>query len=308
MLGVALGLGVLLAMPQLLLAWWYAPRSIRASQTASEKQSMGNCSPLMLLRGLLCPRWRGQADGVFHPEINCYIGYVALGLAWFSPWSWWHGVLLVSVLLAMGKHTPLFRWTHWGHLRIPARYCYGINLSLAFLAIQGFHVVSQWLTETQLTLLVLLQAWDLAMNVGALIPTTPYCQRWEQPARVFNTPLTRCLMRITHGYRVSGLSYPLRTGQVNRIRTLGYNGGSQAQWMAAWRGDTNPFGSGAHDWFQLASDSPRLDQYGVKYAITRRPLRAPKWRLTSFPHVWENHQVTQPIKDWHALREARHPV
>ena len=149
------------------------------------------------------------------------------------------------------------------------------------LAIQGYLYLSTYLTDRQLGILLLLQAWDLSMSVGRLIPTDPYCQRWERPETAYSSPLATFLTGKSG--RVSGLPYPLRTGQVNRIKTLGYNGGSQAQWMADLRGDPNPNGSGAHDWFALEEDSDKLDWYGVEYAYTYRPLKQPKWEPTPIP-------------------------
>mgnify|MGYP001561317547 CR=1 FL=1 len=305
---LSLGLGFLIASPQLIMSLRYWPQSRRARQGYADKVAVGNSSWKSLLHGLFLPRTKQWLDGVYYTEYCCYVGYVGLLTACVAPLSYWHGVLLLAILLAMGKHTPLFHWTAWLHLRIPARYCYFINLSLAMLAIHGYIYLSTILTVTQLGILLALQVWDLAMNVSQLMPMNPYCQRWERPSRAFQTPLTRWLTSRAFGKRVSGLPYPLRTGQVNRIRTLGYNGGSQAQWMADLRDDPNPLGSGAHDWFSLAEDSSKLDWYGVKYAYTYRPLKLPKWEPTPIPHLYRNRYVCHTIPEWDALRSDWHTV
>lgn len=307
MLGLvgSLAIGLLIASPQLWQSLRYWPLARRSHQGYQEKIAVGNASLRAIWYGIFLPRTTRWFDGVYYAEYCSYVGYTGLLVACLAPLSLWHGILLVSILLAIGKHTPIFRWTHWFHLRIPARYCYFINLSLAMLALQGYIALSHALTETQLGMLLLLQAWDLAMNVGRLIPTDPYCQRWERPSQAFSDkPLIRYENEghKVSVYRVSGLPYPLRTGQVNRMYTLGYNGGSQAQWMADLRGDPNPNGSGAHDWFALEEDSSKLDWYGVGYAYTYRPLKPPKWESTPIPHLYRNTHVGQEVPSWDALR------
>jgi hypothetical protein len=245
---------------------------------------IGNISLWHQLRQSACPT-TAPIDGVFGTEAVTFIGLPALCLAPFAGASWWWVVLIVSSLLAMGHRTPLFRWTHWLHQRIPARYTYVVGLSLAMLALAGY----QSFSAAGQRLVLLLQGLSLLFTLPRLWPMTPYCQRWECPSQAFDTPLTRFLS--AKNGRVSGLPYPLRTGQINRIRTLGYNGGSQSQAMAQARGDPNPHGSGAHDWFALKEDGPALDAYGVRYAYTYRRLSG-TWRPTSIPHLYENRRLS----------------
>ena len=291
MLVLALGLGFLIASPQLWTAWWYYPRSIRSGKTAVQKMDIGNIPLSRMLRNLVAPTVE-PVDGVFGPEAMTFIGIPALSCTFFSGGSWWWVVAGLSAVLAAGCHTPVFRWTHRVHLRCPARYTYFVGLSLAFLAVEGFRHLP---TKTQ-GLVLLLQSLSLLLTLPRLWPMLPYVQRWERPSRALDTPLTRFLSEPKQTGRVSGLPYPLRTGQVNRIQTLGYNGGSQARWMAAFRQDTNPNGSGAHDWFALNEDGKRLDRYGVRWAYTYRSLTG-KWHPTSIPHFYEN-TLVQVAPDW----------
>lgn len=292
MLIVALGLGFLIASPQLLAAWRYYPRSIRSSSSASDKQAIGNIPVLEQLKRAMGIGLDQPCDGVFGPEANTFVGLPAVILTFLSPPSPWHIILITSLLLASGKHTPLFRLTSKLHLRIPARYCYFTALSLAFLAIDS---LASFPVALQL-IVTLLQAWSLVLLVPQSFPMEPYVQRWNYPSRAFCTPLTQFFGSQPGAYRVSGLPYPLRTGQINRIHTLGYNGGSQAKWMAKFRNDTNPHGSGAHDWFMTQEDGKKLDEYGVRFAYTYRPL-SDKWKPTMIPHLYENSDVMQ-YKEW----------
>jgi hypothetical protein len=73
--------------------------------------------------------------------------------------------------------------------------------------------------------------------------------------------------------------------------------------MAQFREDTNPNGSGAHDWFALNEDGEQLDKYGVRYAYTYRPLSG-KWQPTPIPHLYENGLAKTPLS-WEAMRDVR---
>ena len=176
----------------------------------------------------------------------------------------------------MGKYTHLFRWSHWLHLRIPARYLYVVSLSIGMLGWSGLTELPSRIWP----MLILLQAWDLIANVGLLIPIHPFVQRWDWPERVRHHPLRPVL----HGLpgRVSGLPYPHRTGYFLRVQTLRYNGHSRTQRMATLRPQ-----EGGHDWFEHQSDGPALDQYGIQWAVTMRPLRG-KWESTTLPHLYRN--------------------
>ena len=135
-----------------------------------------------------------------------------------------------------------------------------------------------------LGLALCLTATDLLFASSYLWPMRPYCQRWERPSKVFDTPLTRFLAKVKPQGHPSGLPYPLRTGQVNRIRTLGYAGASCPQWMRDTR-------RGTHDWFLEDADGKQLDDYNVRFAYTYRPLRG-KWKTTPIPHQYQNSDIS----------------
>ena len=235
-------------------------------------------------------------DGIFYPEASVYLGWLGLvgvGCAVASgTGSVWHGIGLGAFLLATGRYTPAFRLAAMWSLRIPARYCYFFSLALVFISLHGWH--SLQLPVNAMVLILLLQSWDLCMNTSRLWPMR-YTQRWERPSDAFNTPLTRYLQQHLGGHRVAGLPFPNTTGQLHGFRTLGYNGGAQASWMARFRGDTTANGGGGHDLFAYGEEPNWTDWYGVRYAYTQRPLKPPRWKQTPIPHLWENTQVAAHV-------------
>ena len=304
-LSLATALGMLIAWPQLWQTWHYYPCSIRHGKTYAQKTDIGNLSLRRLLLGGLTTRLHDVPDGVFYPEACWYIGLVGLGSACYAFWIgvvpvWLVVVLGCAVCLSTGRRTPTNRLFAWAYWRIPARFTYVIGLVMAWCAVLAFQHLSLRIPDRVVWVLLLLQMFDLVMNLPQVLPMQPFVQRWERPERAFGGTLPQFLRLHSQGYRVSGLPYPLRTGQVNRIMTLGYNGGSQAQWMATFRHDLTPNGSGAHDWFALNEDGKALDTYGVRYAYTMRPLQRvhSKWQPTSIPHLYENTHANA-AQPWH---------
>lgn len=300
---LALALAGLLAAPQLLATGNYYSTTIRARQSAQDKMQRGNVSLLACCRKLLWPQAVSRIDGLHPPEVQPSPGLPALVFACAAPFSFWHVSLLVSLLLSGGRYLPLFRWTHWLHLRIPARYTYLTGCSLAFLSIEGLASLSRSLPPSTMACLVLLQGWYLLTIHARLLPALPWVQRWERPSRTLHHPLIRWL-GAAPSFRVSGLPYPYRAGSLIHLLTLGYAGGAQPQWMADFRHDDNPSGTGASDWFQLREDSDDLDWYGVGYAYSFRPLhRLPsgRWLRTPMAHLYRNHYV-QSVRSWQEVQ------
>lgn len=315
MLVLALALGVVIGLPQGLPAVRYYPQSIRARKTAAEKQAIGSVPMWNLMWGGLWPFKNDLVDGVFYPECCWFVGWPALLLVCVWPSAFWCSIALLSALLALGRHTPCFRWSSRLHLRIPARYTYFMSISLAMSSVWALSMAERLFTPTMMAMWCLAQSLSLIHLTSRLWPMHPYVQRWERPSAAFDNALTRFLSAAPQG-RVSGLSYPLRTGQINHIHTLGYNGGSQPRWMAAFRQDANPNGSGGHDWFAGENQSSLdMDWYGVRYAYTYRPLPLPRWKPTPIAHLYENTQCYEgDARTWeevarrYASRPDRQPV
>jgi len=282
---------------QIALTRWYLPKSIRSGKSYADKTRLGKIPFSASLRGLVCPRWRGQVDGVFHHEIVAYVGAGGLIMALLSRDAVLWGVCFALLLLSRGGR--LFRALSPIMMRIPARWLYFVAVTLTFMAV----VTLTTLPLPWIKVLVLLQCWDLIMNTSQFMTIEPFSQRWERPSEVFNSPLVDFLKENLGQHRISGLPYPLRTGQLHGFKTLGYNGGAQLKAMAAFRYDSNPDGSGAHSWFDLyyQEADTRLDWYGVKYLFTYRRLNPQWWRETPIPHLYENPRIVQHVPDWEAL-------
>ena len=286
MLGVvgALVLAAVIALPQLVATVRYFPTCVRSEQTAQEKQALGNVPFWAVVRRLLGLERYRWVDGVAPSETTCYPGAITLVGAVFAPICWWHGVVLVSVLLSMGRHTPLFGWTHRFHLRLPCRYLALTNLSLVVLGLRGWTALG--LTETQWAVVTLLTAWEMLVRWPALTPTTPYCQRWMRPSDALAQPVAQYLQAHLTDRRVSGLTYPHRTGLLLQVRTLGYNGAARPRWMATLRPQEGHGG--------------RVP--GVQYVYSTRPV--PNSRPTPIRHLYEL-DSTDSVPTWDDLAHGR---
>ena len=283
---LAYALGLLIALPQLIPALRYFPKSIRNGSSTQDKASIGSVPVLRLLKGLVTTRTHDQVDGVFYPEACGYVGVIGLLAALFSP-SWHQWVLvIVAGVLTLGRRTPVFRWCAPLMLRIPARMVYFVGFGLVFMAVSGLATLH--LTQQALLVICLLQAWDLCMNTSRLWPMEPFVQRWERPSKALAHPVVAFLKKNLGNHRVSGLPFPLTTGQLCQFRSLGYNGGSGLKSMATLRGTLdNPMGGGGHSWFETREDGELNDSWGVKYAYSYRKLDPLRWKETSVKNLYE---------------------
>lgn len=278
-------LGGLIGLPQLIPFLNYLPKTIRTRPPGDK-----GIIPAWHLLSLFVPKLfrLSKVSGVGYWEMNYYVGIVPLVLLLLYASKsavWLLGIVSLTLMLgAFRRHLP----------RIPARWCFSFQFALGWLATVAFNnccIDSKvWLS------LILLQAFDLWLNNSFLTVTSPFSELPKKPSLAFNTRLTRFLEANLGDARVSGLPYPLFTGHVNRLRTLGYSGGMQTKEMAAFRGDTNPDGSGEHDWFQSHThkDDDRLTRYGVKYAFSRKRLA---WPATSVRNLYENPQYSAVHRD-----------
>src|ERR1700690_853851 len=113
--------------------------------------------------------------------------------------------------------------------RIPARWCWSFQFALGWMAVSGLHNLR--LTNNTLICLCLIQTFDLLWHNWNLIPTRPYSELYNRPSLAFRGSLARFLEENLGQDRVSGLPYPLFTGHINELRTLGYCGGMQLKLM-----------------------------------------------------------------------------
>lgn len=265
-----LPIGTLIGLPQLIPFLRYVPKTIRTNKVSS----IGKIKLFHLIT-LIFPGLNKPSDIGFW-ETSCYVGIIPLVLIASSKvtsLSWMLGV--ASYLLAMGafsQHLP----------RIPARWLWTFQFSLGWIAVRSMEQVTHLLTPMALLCLVFIQAFDSWYH-NRLWPTRPYSELPNRPSFAFNTQLTRFLEGCQD--RVSGLPWPLFTGHINRIKTLGYSGGMQLKLMAKWRHDTNPNGSGEHDYFKSNNDMEAANRYRIKFAYSRKRL---SWPCTEVRNLYVN--------------------
>lgn len=149
---VGLGLAALSLVPALELLGY----TRRASLTYAEAAQYSLPPPALI--GLLVPDFFGRGVAGFWapwPRVEVgYLGVLPLLLAAVGVVQRWReplvpflaGLALLSLLLALGEHTPLHRWAYalvpgFQNLRVPARFIYLMDFALAALAALGLDVL-----------------------------------------------------------------------------------------------------------------------------------------------------------------------
>ena len=263
-------IGTLIGLPQLIPFLKYLPKTIRTNKVSS----IGKVPwwhPITLIFPM-----RLSLRGVGYWEMAYYVGIFPLVLIWSSS-SRALIICVVSYLLMIGllsNHLP----------RIPARWCWSFQFALGWMALSGLNNLH--LANNVIVCLILIQTFDLLWHNWDLIPTRPFSELYQKPSKAFNTPLTRYLEANLGDNRVSGLPYPLFTGHINRLKTLGYSGGMQLKLMSKFRNDTNPDGNGSHDWFKDNKDDRRLNGYRVGFAFSRKRIH--NWLQTPIKYLYRN--------------------
>ena len=264
-------IGLVIGSPQLIPFLRYLPKTIRTK----ENSGMGKV-PWWQFASLLFPKaFRFNINGVGHWEMSYYVGLIPLFTIWYTrSRSVWLGVTAILLMLGTcGKFLP----------RIPARFSYTFQFSLIWCAVTGLHNLG--LPDHVVAVLCLIQAFDLWLNNSPLLVNHPYAELYNKPSWSFNTKLTRFLEANLGDARVSGLPYPLFTGHINKLKTLGYSGGMQLKLMAKWRHDECSDGSGQHDFFKGEGNPDDLSRYRVRYAVSSKKLG---WRSTGVRHLYSN--------------------
>jgi hypothetical protein len=158
LLGVATSSGLLIAAPQLLPTLELQQLSVRSQERGLEFLTENSLPPAMglnlLMPGAFGNNVVGFKGGDPFQEVFIYLGFIPLGLTF---WSWgqrhkrdglFFWLLLVgAVLLALGRHTPLYEsliqnLPGFDLFRIPSRWLMAVNLALAILA--GFGMETLW--------------------------------------------------------------------------------------------------------------------------------------------------------------------
>ena len=205
------------------------------------------------------------------PEVEkrFYIGLIPWMLIPFSTSRIWP-IMILSLLFSFGFLKQIFP-------RVHERWLIVVQLCGGWMAVSGLNNLN--LAPIHLITLVIIHGVDLYWHNKECLPPRPFCELWQRPSRVFNTKLTRFLKTNLGDYKVSGLPYPLFTGHINNIKTIGYCGSMQTKEMWGWRKSFN------HDPFIDGVDESELTRHGIKYAFSRKKL---DWERTIIPHLYRN--------------------
>ncbi len=168
LIGGAMASGLLLAAPQWLSTLELQQLSTRSSERGFSFLTENSLPPAMwlnlLLPSLFGNNVTGFKGGDPFQEDFLYVGFIPLVLVFFSPLQrhkqdmpYFVLLLLGSVLLAMGRYTPLYEYIvqylpGFALFRIPARWLMAANLALAVLAGFGLQaILKKGLSRKQFT-------------------------------------------------------------------------------------------------------------------------------------------------------------
>lgn len=265
----------------------YYKRTVR-TKTTYEQKAIGSV-PIWHFISLFIPM-NLNFNGVLYVELTYRVGRI-IALAALLGMEWPFGLLgLLSFWMMMGKYlkAPIL-------LRIPAKWSYCLSWCLVLLGMGGLSSLDGDL----LLMICLAQLVDVLVTHPSIMFMWPFTEWAEKPSRLFHgRRLVQYLYSHLDQCRVSGLPWPLRTGYINKFRSLGYKGGSCLKAIAKFYNfDSN--GSPYHDWFMLRKDDEELDKKGVRFAYSTKELEG-KWKPTPIKHLYENEnirldwKITQP--------------
>ena len=200
------------------------------------------------------------------PEVErrFYVGVIPIMLLPFSTSRIWP-IAIVSAVFSLGILRHVFP-------RIHERWLIVLQFCLGWMAVSALNNLN--LATTTMCVMVFVHAFDLFWHNRTCLPATPWVELWDRPSRAFRrTRFMRELMNELKDsdfkFKVAGLPYPLFTGHIHGIRTIGYCGSMQTKEMWAWRK------SFKHDPFIDGVNHDDLTRNGVKYAVTRK--RPDRW-------------------------------
>ena len=237
------GLGCVMALPQLVPFLKHLPKTIKRLNDKCEET----------------------------PEVErwFYVGVIPLILIPFSTSRVWP-LILVSAIFALGFMRRFFP-------RVHERWLIVTQFGIGWASVSALNNLN--LSTIQLVVLLGVHAFDLYWHNRECLPPRPYCELWQRPSRAFNTKLTRFLEQNLGDYKVSGLPWPLFTGHINKLKTIGYCGSMQTKEMWSWRKSFN------HDPFIDGVDKDELTRRGVLFAYSRKTL---DWPRTVIPNLYRN--------------------
>jgi len=203
-------------------------------------------------------------------ERRFYVGIIPIMLLPFATSRIWP-LTVLSALFSLGLCKGYFP-------RVHERWLVVLQFCIGWMAVNSLNNLK--LNTAQLILLTGLHIFDIFWHNRECLPPRPYCELWQRPSRVFNTNLTRYLESNLGDYKVSGLPWPLFTGHINGLRTIGYCGSMQTKDMWEWRK------SFRHDPFIDGVNPDDLTKHRIKYSYSRK--KPDKWHPTPIRHLYRN--------------------
>ena len=210
------------------------------------------------------------------PEVErrFYVGVIPIMLLPFSTSRIWP-IAIVSAVFSLGILRHVFP-------RIHERWLIVLQFCLGWMAVSALNNLN--LATTTMCVMVFVHAFDIYWHNRTCLPATPWVELWDKPSRAFGrTSLIKELKRELKDsdFKVAGLPYPLFTGHIQGIYTIGYCGSMQTKEMWAWRK------SFKHDPFIDGVNHDDLTRNGVKYAVTRK--RPDRWnKVYGTKHLYRN--------------------
>src|SRR3990167_3758504 len=192
-------IGILLGLPQLIPFMKHLPQTIKRVNDKCEE------SPAI--------------------ERRFYVGIIPIMLLPLSTSRIWP-LVVMSALFSLGLFKDIFP-------RVHERWLIVLQFCIGWMAVSALNSLN--LAPIPLAILVSVHAFDIYWHNRECFPPRPYCELWQKPSRAFNTPLTLYLEKNLGDDKVSGLPWPLFTGHINKLKTIGYCGSMQTKEMWAWR-------------------------------------------------------------------------
>ena len=272
-------LAIVIALPQIIAYLRYYSKSIRTEHTYEDKVIIGKVSPWRYLTTFIPLDIKNYIYDVGYWETAFYLTPLVFFFALFgNPFGWMF--VLFFILLSSGG--MVFKLLSPFMARFPQRWGYFACLGVIILSVEGLRTFN--LPATNLILLNILLGSMLLFN-RSLLPIYPFVQWTKKPLEYFKTPLLSYLRGHSGRFRVSNLPYPVYSGQIAHIKSLGYCGGNHYKWLGKLRNIPKQ-GAGGYNWFEFKEDGEDLDAFGVKYHIGERPSK--RWKKVKGFNLYKN--------------------
>jgi len=262
--------------------WKYAKVSVRQLYTTEDKVAKGKTPLWMYLFTFIPFAYKDFIDGVEYTDYAYYVTPLVVFFCFFGIGHSWL-LLIPAIILSLGGRT--FKFLGRFMSRYPCRWGYFAMLAILLIGVNGLYNLE--LNNIQLVVIDVLLMILLLPNMS-LIPNYPFNQWSKKPSEYFETSLLKYLEEFAKGFRVNNLPYPVYSGQINHIETLGYTGGNHLienyYFLKLPKEGVAPY-----NWFDYNDDNVLVEKVRIKYHIGDRPSNNPKWeKVIGFDNLWKN--------------------